>query len=139
MILFKCTCIGHRYMWTGPYVAPFFFSINFFSYKQHFATFYVSLYDIHTQCIYNKYHQTVVSIHAGFLTYHVRNPAWILYIRFGSHIVEDVEVPQYLFILLPLTLPNFGSVVSKAINKWLPNIVSFLFEKNSTRVQVQVT
>ena len=42
----------HRYLWTGPYdyVAHFFFffSIDFFSYKQHFATFYVSLYDIYT-------------------------------------------------------------------------------------------
>ena len=55
----------HRYLWTGPYVAPFFFffkmlpppplfffffflNIDFFSYKQHFATFYVSLYDIYT-------------------------------------------------------------------------------------------
>jgi hypothetical protein len=44
---------------TGPYVAPpfffildsppfFSFNIDFFSYKQHFATFYVSLYDIYT-------------------------------------------------------------------------------------------
>jgi hypothetical protein len=52
----------HRYLWTGPYVAPFFFlfffkmlppppfflTSTFFSYKQHFATFYVSLYDIYT-------------------------------------------------------------------------------------------
>jgi hypothetical protein len=31
-------------------VAPsfFFLNIDFFSYKQHFATFYVSLYDIYT-------------------------------------------------------------------------------------------
>ena len=29
---------------------PFFFNIDFFSYKQHFATFYVSLY-----CIYCRY------------------------------------------------------------------------------------
>ena len=56
-------------MWIGPYVAPrfffffffffldvappppppFFFNIDFFfSYKQHFAAFYVSLYDIYT-------------------------------------------------------------------------------------------
>ena len=48
----------HRYLWTGPYAAPlsppppfflfFFFNIDFFSYKQHFTTFYVSLYDIYT-------------------------------------------------------------------------------------------
>ena len=43
----------HKYLWTGPYVAPFsffffFLNIDFFSYKQHFATFYVSLYDIYT-------------------------------------------------------------------------------------------
>ena len=50
-------------MWTGPYDAPFFslyfldvaplfliffLTSIFFSYKQHFATFYVSLYDIYT-------------------------------------------------------------------------------------------
>ena len=42
--------LTHRYLWTGPYVAPFFFFffIDFLSYKQHFATFYVSLYDIYT-------------------------------------------------------------------------------------------
>ena len=49
----------HRYLWTGPYVAPFFFkmlappfffllNIDFFSYKQHISTLYVSLYDIYT-------------------------------------------------------------------------------------------
>jgi hypothetical protein len=38
----------------------FFFIIDFFSYKQHFATFYVSLYDIYT---INKYNQTVVFIY----------------------------------------------------------------------------
>ena len=45
----------HRYVWTGPYMyvaspLPFFFfwTSIFFSYKQHFATFYVSLYDIYT-------------------------------------------------------------------------------------------
>ena len=32
-----------------PPPPPFFFlNINFFSYKQHFATFYVSLYEIYT-------------------------------------------------------------------------------------------
>jgi hypothetical protein len=32
-----------------PMLLPFFFfNIDFFSYKQHFATFYVSLYDIYT-------------------------------------------------------------------------------------------
>jgi hypothetical protein len=30
-----------------PFFFFFFFSIDFFSYKQHFATFYVSLYDIY--------------------------------------------------------------------------------------------
>ena len=30
----------------------------------------------------------------------------LIYFRFGSHIVEDFEVPWYLFILLPLTLPK---------------------------------
>ena len=50
----------HRYVWTGPYDAspffiwccppPFFLTSIFFSYKQHFATFYVSLY-----CIYCRY------------------------------------------------------------------------------------
>ena len=44
---------SHRYLWTGPYVALFFFFFFFiehrlFSYKQHFATLYVSLYDIYT-------------------------------------------------------------------------------------------
>ena len=53
--LCRLWCPEHRYLWTGPYVAPFFFSffsfffnIDFFSYKKHFATFYVSLYDIYT-------------------------------------------------------------------------------------------
>ena len=39
----------------------------------------------------------------------------LIYFRFGSHIVEDFEVPQYLFILLPLTLPNFGSILIKLV------------------------
>ena len=44
----------HRYLWTGPYGAsacpsPFFLASIFFSCTQHFATFYVSLYDIYIQ------------------------------------------------------------------------------------------
>jgi hypothetical protein len=31
-----------------PFFFFFFFNMDFFSYKQHFATFYVSLYDIYT-------------------------------------------------------------------------------------------
>ena len=31
-----------------PMLLPFFLTSTFFSYKQHFATFYVSLYDIYT-------------------------------------------------------------------------------------------
>ena len=38
---------------------------SFFSCTQHFATFYVSLYDIYTK----KNNQRTVSIHTGFLTY----------------------------------------------------------------------
>ena len=47
-------CNIHRYLWTGPYMVPLiappplFFNIAFFSCTQHFATFYVSLYDIYT-------------------------------------------------------------------------------------------
>jgi len=53
---------SHRYLWTGPSPLeatgtcghdppPFFLNIDFFSCKQHFATFYVSLYDIHVYTI----------------------------------------------------------------------------------------
>jgi hypothetical protein len=46
------TC-GQDPMITPPFFFLFFFffffyNIDFFSYKQHFATFYVSLYDIYT-------------------------------------------------------------------------------------------
>ena len=44
----------------------FFLTSIFFSCTQHFATFYVSLYDIYTT---NKNNQTAVSIHTGLLTY----------------------------------------------------------------------
>ena len=43
----------------------FFLTSIFFSCTQHFATFYVSLYDIYTK----KNNQTAVSIHTVFLTY----------------------------------------------------------------------
>ena len=56
------TITNHRYLLTGP--SPLFLEHRFFfSCKQHFATLYVSLDDI-----YNKYKQTVVSIHTVFLT-----------------------------------------------------------------------
>ena len=65
-----------------PRIAPpsLFFNIDLFSCTQHFATFYISLYDIYT--MYNKYNQTVVSIYTRFLTCillytYVRNPVWI--------------------------------------------------------------
>ena len=52
------------YDWSSPPFFVFWTSI-FFSCTQHFATFYVLL-EWH---IYDKYNQTVVSIHTRFLTY----------------------------------------------------------------------
>ena len=65
---------------------PFFFFLNidFFSYKQHFATFYVSLYDI-----YNKYNQTVVSIHAGFLTWYKLEGKSLFFVYIGVLVVHS--------------------------------------------------
>jgi hypothetical protein len=39
-----------------------------------------------------------------------------MYFRFGSHIVEDFEVPKYLFILLPLMLPLGAYETGTAMN-----------------------
>ena len=60
----------------------FFLNIDFFSYKQHFATFYVPLYAVWD--IYNKCYQTVVSIHAGFLTWYKLEgkPLFFVYIGY---------------------------------------------------------
>ena len=41
------TC-GQDPIMLPPLFFSFFLNIDFFSYKQHFATFYVSLYDIYT-------------------------------------------------------------------------------------------
>ena len=65
----RTLCCNPFFLDVAPFFFLFFLSIDFFSYKQHFATFYVSLYDI-----YNKYNQTVVSIHAGFLTMTCQKP-----------------------------------------------------------------
>ena len=48
LFIIETYTLAHRYVWTGPYDAPLFLTSIFFSYKQHFATFYVSLYDIYT-------------------------------------------------------------------------------------------
>jgi hypothetical protein len=75
--------LTHRYLWTGPYVAPFFFFfIDFLSYKQHFATFYVSH-------IYNKYNKTVVSIHAGFLTRYKLEGKSLFFVYIGVLVVHS--------------------------------------------------
>jgi hypothetical protein len=68
------TTFNHRYLWTGPYMMPliapppfylYFFNIDFFSMYTTFCNF-LCITEWH---IYNKYNQTVVSIHTGFLTY----------------------------------------------------------------------
>ena len=49
---YKAQVRDHRTLCCPPppfFFFFFFFNIDFFSYKQHFATFYVSLYDIYTK------------------------------------------------------------------------------------------
>ena len=66
--LLKAMYLYHRYVWTGPYDAPPFFSFFFLTSIFFHINNIWNFLCIIVWHIYNKYNQTVVSIHAGFLT-----------------------------------------------------------------------
>ena len=60
----------HRYLWTGPYTMPLIAHPPIFYHWLIFMyTTFCNFLCITVWHIYNKYNQTVVSIHTGFLTY----------------------------------------------------------------------
>ena len=91
----------HRYLWTGPYVAPFFFLFFlrcwpphplFFFFFKHRLFFHINnilQLSMYHYDIYNKYNQTVVSIHAGFLTWYKLEGKSLFFVYIGVLVVHS--------------------------------------------------